>query len=101
MKQLTAHQNKVLQLIGRHVAAHGYGPSLREIHGDLFVSNDVVKRLERKGYVTRGPPGSARTLRLTEKGLPYLLLSQLEEHEGVALKYLPLEDDGGGGGGGE
>jgi SOS-response transcriptional repressor LexA len=75
MAHFTATQGRYLAFIHAYTARHGYPPAEAEITAALLVSppsvNQMVKRLEKKGLISRRPatPRSIRVL-VPESELP-------------------------------
>lgn len=75
MEQLPPRQRDVLDFITSAIAQRGIPPTYREIGDALGISStngvaDHVKALVRKGYLNKGPDGTARSLRLTSRSRP-------------------------------
>lgn len=67
---LTPQEHRTLQFIRRHLAEHGYAPSLEEIGAAIGVRSRgsvhrYVSRLQDKGYLRRAPHG-ARALEVLD-----------------------------------
>ncbi|HEX9640053.1 MAG TPA: repressor LexA, partial [Candidatus Krumholzibacteria bacterium] len=68
---LTQTERRVLPFVRWFIAALGYAPSCREIMAGCGISStsvvrNTLRRLEQKGYLRRGPRGTARTMRMVE-----------------------------------
>ena len=68
LPRLTHRQQQVLDFIRAGIATNGHAPSMLEIGAHLGITstngvNDHLKALERKGALSRGGKGKARTLR--------------------------------------
>jgi repressor LexA len=66
-RDLTARQKRVLCLIVKGTLKNGYQPSMRDLMGTLKISspNGIachITALEKKGYLSRGPKHSKRSL---------------------------------------
>jgi SOS-response transcriptional repressor LexA len=66
MTGLTVRQAQLLEIIRTCIAEHGIAPTMREMRARLGIaSNGIaahIDALEKKGFVRRGPGGTARTL---------------------------------------
>lgn len=74
MQGLTQPRRRVLDFIHDHFQRMGYPPSYREIGAFMGYSPKTVRSIEshirfieKKGYITRGAAGNARSLSLTDK----------------------------------
>lgn len=86
MTAITARQLDVLRVIARHIDAHGYAPSMRELASSLSVAslngvNDHLRALERQGVITTARE-TARGIRITAAGRAALA--------GTTPRYLPI-----------
>lgn len=66
-------QRKILAVIKRMVIDRGYPPSMREMCVETGIKSTAtihraLEVLVDEGYITKGPQGSARSLRIVEEG---------------------------------
>jgi len=88
MDKITARQAEVLKLIYKSISDSGYPPTLAELRDALEVSSnqavlDILKLLEDKGYIEKAE-GTARGLRILDKGIKELGLKQMAPVVGVS-----------------
>lgn len=67
----TERQRELLEVVSEYRARNGLSPTLREIGDAMGISStngvgQILKALEKKGYITR-TPGRSRSILLTEK----------------------------------
>src|SRR3989338_1664846 len=88
MDKITVRQAEVLKLIYKSISDSGYPPTLAELREKLDVSSnqgvlDILKILEDKGYIQK-EEGTARTIRILDKGIEELGLKQMTPVVGVS-----------------
>ncbi len=88
MDKITARQAEVLKLIYKSISDSGYPPTLAELRESLDVSSnqavlDILKILEDKGYIQK-EEGTARTIRILDKGIKELGLKQVAPVAGIS-----------------
>jgi repressor LexA len=69
VRELSAKQRRVLELISGHVTAHGYPPTIRELAMALGVrsTNTIAGHLlalEKKGFIRRPTPRTSRGMQV-------------------------------------
>jgi len=88
MDYITARQAEVLKLIYKSISDSGYPPTLAELRQSLDVSSnqavlDILKILEEKGCIKK-EEGTARTIRILDKGIEELGLKQMASVVGIS-----------------
>lgn len=89
MDDITVRQSQVLKHIYKSILDSGYPPTLAELREELDVSSnqavlDILKILEDKGYIEK-TEGTARGLRILDKGIEELGLKQLAPLVGTSV----------------
>ncbi len=87
IRRLTKRQKQVLKLIYTSINSSGYPPTLADLREELdVVSNQgvlgILILLENKGYIKR-EEGTARGIKILEKGYQYIAKKPLIPHLGI------------------